>query len=55
MFRDEMHGWGRLLLAINISPAAADFDENARVLRDGCKAMRIAHSVRVLAPAHITR
>ncbi len=33
IFRDVLHGWGQILLSVNISPDAADYDETAHVLR----------------------
>lgn len=35
IFRDVLHGWGQILLSVNISPDAADYDETAHVLKVG--------------------
>lgn len=33
LFRDALHGWGRILLSVNVSPAAGDYDETIHVLK----------------------
>ena len=33
LFRDALHGWGQILLSVNVSPAAADYDETCHVLK----------------------
>ena len=33
LFRDALHGWGRILLSVNVSPAAQDYDETSHVLK----------------------
>jgi hypothetical protein len=33
IFRDVLHGWGRLVLSVCVSPNAADYDETHRVLK----------------------
>ncbi len=38
LFRDVLHGWGRILLSVNVSPCAADYDETSRVLQARCTA-----------------
>lgn len=41
IFRDVLHGWGQILLSVNISPDAADYDETAHVLKVGIQARQI--------------
>lgn len=33
LFRDALHGWGQILLSVNVSPAAQDYDETSHVLK----------------------
>lgn len=33
LFRDVLHGWGRVLLSVNVSPCARDYDETSHVLK----------------------
>ena len=33
LFRDALHGYGRVILSVNVSPCAKDYDETAHVLR----------------------
>lgn len=33
LFRDVLHGWGRILLSVNVSPCSVDYDENSHVLK----------------------
>ncbi len=33
LFRDVLHGWGRILLSVNVSPCASDYDETSHVLK----------------------
>ena len=33
LFRDVLHGWGRVLLSVNVSPCACDYDETSHVLK----------------------
>ena len=33
--RDALHGWGQVLLSVNVSPASKDYDETAHVLKVG--------------------
>lgn len=35
LFRDALHGWGQVLLSVNVSPVARDYDETAHVLKVG--------------------
>ena len=35
LFRDALHGWGQVVLSVNVSPAARDYDETAHVLKVG--------------------
>lgn len=35
LFRDVLHGWGRILLSVNVSPCACDYDETSHVLKVG--------------------
>lgn len=34
--RDALHGWGQVILSVNVSPASKDYDETAHVLKVGC-------------------
>ena len=31
--RDALHGWGQVVLSVNVSPVAKDYDETAHVLK----------------------
>ncbi len=33
IFRDVLHGWGRLVLSVSVSPGASDYDESHNVLK----------------------
>ena len=33
LFRDVLHGWGQILLSVNVSPCAKDYDETSHVLK----------------------
>ncbi len=33
LFRDALHGWGQILLSVNVSPVAFDYDETSHVLK----------------------
>lgn len=35
LFRDALHGWGQVVLSVNVSPASRDYDETAHVLKVG--------------------
>lgn len=35
LFRDALHGWGQVILSVNVSPVARDYDETAHVLKVG--------------------
>ena len=41
LFRDALHGWGRVVLSVNVSPTAADYDETAHVLKYAALATQI--------------
>ena len=36
LFRDELHGWGQIVLSVNVSPCAKDYDETSHVLKVRC-------------------
>jgi hypothetical protein len=38
LFRDVLHGWGRVLLSVSVSPSACDYDETSHVLKVGGEA-----------------
>lgn len=43
LFRDALHGWGQVVLSVNVSPCAKDYDETTHVLRvsaEGCGGAR---------------
>lgn len=42
LFRDALHGYGNVVLSVNLSPARADFDETLRVLKYAMTASQIA-------------
>ncbi|KAK9840849.1 hypothetical protein WJX84_010041 [Apatococcus fuscideae] len=50
IFRDVLHGWGQILLSVNISPDAADYDETAHVLRYAALATQISNAGRARPP-----
>eukprot|EP00854_Cymbomonas_tetramitiformis_P013911 gene13911-16443_t len=33
IFRDVLHGWGKILLVVNVSPVSCDYDETVNVLK----------------------
>lgn len=33
LFRDALHGWGQVVLSVNVSPCAKDYDETSHVLK----------------------
>ncbi|PRW57364.1 Kinesin KIF19 [Chlorella sorokiniana] len=41
LFRDALHGWGQVLLSVNVSPASKDYDETAHVLKYAALATQI--------------
>ena len=50
LFRDMLHGWGSVLLAVCASPAARDYDETVRVLRYASLASQIGTAARAEPP-----
>lgn len=38
LFRDALHGWGQVVLSVNVSPCAKDYDETTHVLKVGSSA-----------------
>jgi len=50
IFRDVLHGWGRLVLSVCVSPSSADFDETHNVLKYAQMATQISQLCRA-APA----
>lgn len=44
LFRDALHGYGRLVLSVNVSPSPHDFDETLRVLKYAIAASHISMS-----------
>jgi len=32
-YRDALHGWGQVVLSVNVSPVSKDYDETAHVLK----------------------
>jgi len=55
LFRDVLHGWGQLLLCVNVSPAARDYDETARVLRYAAVAAQVGTAARAQPPLRALR
>lgn len=50
LFRDVLHGWGRVLLSVNVSPCARDYDETSHVLKYAAMATQIGNAARLDAP-----
>lgn len=44
LFRDALHGFGLIMLSVNISPSPSDFDETLRVLKYAAVASHISAS-----------
>jgi hypothetical protein len=55
LFRDVLHGWGQILLAVCASPAARDYDETARVLRYAALATQIGTAARAQPPLRVLK
>ncbi|KAK9917104.1 hypothetical protein WJX75_000928 [Coccomyxa subellipsoidea] len=55
LFRDVLHGWGQILLCVNVSPAARDYDETARVLRYAALATQIGTAARAEPPLRVLK
>ena len=55
LFRDVLHGWGQILLAVCASPAARDYDETARVLRYASLATQIGTAARAQPPLRVLK
>ncbi|BDA50338.1 probable Kinesin-like protein KIF22 at N-terminal half [Coccomyxa sp. Obi] len=55
LFRDVLHGWGQILLCVNVSPAACDYDETARVLRYAALATQIGTAARAEPPLRVLK
>ena len=41
LFRDALHGWGQILLSVNVSPCAKEYDETSHVLK--VRPLLVAH------------
>lgn len=50
LFRDALHGHGRVVLSVNVSPSPDDFDETLRVLKYAMVASHISSSCPVQPP-----
>ncbi|KAA6416833.1 MAG: kinesin motor domain containing [Trebouxia sp. A1-2] len=50
LFRDVLHGWGQILLSVNVSPCAKDYDETSHVLKYASLATQIGTAARAEAP-----
>jgi hypothetical protein len=50
LFRDALHGWGHVVLSVNVSPCARDYDETAHVLRYAALATQIGTVQAAAAP-----
>jgi hypothetical protein len=55
LFRDVLHGWGQILLCVNVSPTSRDYDETARVLRYAALAAQIGVAARAAAPLRVLK
>lgn len=47
LFKSALHGWGRIMLIVNVSAAAADYDETVHVLKYAAVATQISTAARV--------
>ena len=47
LFKSALHGWGRIMLIVNVSAAAADYDETIHVLKYAALATQISTAARV--------
>jgi hypothetical protein len=50
LFRDVLHGWGRVLLVTNVSASAADYDETLAVLKYAVQSRRLLSSLNASSP-----
>ncbi|KAL4444957.1 hypothetical protein ABPG77_004007 [Micractinium sp. CCAP 211/92] len=50
LFRDALHGWGQVVLSVNVSPVARDYDETAHVLKYAALATQIGTIQQAEAP-----
>ncbi|KAL4528188.1 hypothetical protein Ndes2526B_g07967 [Nannochloris sp. 'desiccata'] len=50
LFRDALHGYGRVVLSVNVSPCVKDYDETAHVLRYASLATAIGTLQQAEAP-----
>ncbi|KAI3438404.1 hypothetical protein D9Q98_000836 [Chlorella vulgaris] len=50
LFRDALHGWGQVLLSVNVSPVARDYDETSHVLKYAALATQIGTIQQAEAP-----
>ena len=51
LLRDVLHGWGQLLMCVNVSPTAKDFEATVDTLRYATLARRIGTAARAQPPA----
>ena len=50
LLRDVLHGWGQLLMCVNVSPAAKDYEATVDTLRYATLARRIGTTARAQPP-----
>ncbi|PSC76545.1 Kinesin KIF19 [Micractinium conductrix] len=50
LFRDALHGWGQVVLSVNVSPVSKDYDETAHVLKYAALATQIGTMQQAEAP-----
>lgn len=55
LLRDVLHGWGQLLMCVNVSPTAKDFEATVDTLRYATLARRIGTAARAQPPARVIR
>ncbi|RMZ55937.1 hypothetical protein APUTEX25_004361 [Auxenochlorella protothecoides] len=55
LFRDALHGWGQVVLSVNVSPCAKDYDETTHVLRYAATASQIGTLRAVDAPRRVVK
>ena len=47
LFKSALHGWGRVMLIVNVSAAEADYDETAHVLKSAATAAQVSTAPRL--------
>ncbi|GAB4824165.1 hypothetical protein N2152v2_011211 [Parachlorella kessleri] len=55
LFRDALHGWGQVILSVNVSPCAKDYDETSHVLKYAALATQIGTIQQAEAPRRVLK